>query len=78
MQFVLADKNKDGAIDVDELQSFLNELSRPDTARKRFATMRDPTALDRDCDPLAFRGSRSPEWPNDVTEGPVWAGRVGF
>jgi hypothetical protein len=32
-QFVFADRNKDGALDIDELRSFLNRISHPDTYR---------------------------------------------
>jgi len=32
-QFTLADRNKDGALDIDELQNFLHRISHPDTHR---------------------------------------------
>jgi hypothetical protein len=35
-QFSLADQDKDGALDVHELQAFLNALSHPDITSSRF------------------------------------------
>jgi len=33
-EFAAADRNKDGELEVDELQSFLNALSNPGASRK--------------------------------------------